>query len=250
MRALNSDAKTIINRGEVLIMGQEITQYRKYQEAKMGKMPDDVTREEMEEHVCEWYAYGREGSMSPVRDAEVLDAILRTIRKSRIVDSDAAPQAAPPEGETTSVPVICFRCGGATQHYAMMPYGTAEDGEIVCHKCLQKQAAPPEDLSSTLKAVIAQTSMAGSDAPPEGAEDGDEFRRLAGEIFTGVFNEGMCEFDIADKIKALLQKQGSSVTREDIGVIVQSLQDFKGHEAGMKYLANKLTEAGVEVKDA
>lgn len=106
MRALNSDAKTIINRGEVLIMGQEITQYRKYQEAKMGKMPDDVTREEMEEHVCEWYAYGREGSMSPVRDAEVLDAILRTIRKSRIVDSDAAPQAAPPESGSAKGEVL------------------------------------------------------------------------------------------------------------------------------------------------
>jgi len=192
VRALNSDAKTIINRGEVLIMGQEITQYRKYQEAKMGKMPDDVTREEMEEHVCEWYAYGREGSMSPVRDAEVLDAILRTIRKSRIVDSDAAPQA----------------------------------------------------------------------APPEGAEDGDEFRRLAGEIFTGVFNEGMCEFDIADKIKALLQKQGPcvtsnppSVSREWVETILSMGYEYehawdKDGEGIFTDVVEILNEAGVEVKDA
>ena len=52
------------------------------------------------------------------------------------------------------------------------------------------------------------------------------------------------------QIRKRLQKQGPCVTREDIGVIVQSLQDFKGHEVGMKYLANKLTETGVKVKDA
>ena len=51
------------------------------------------------------------------------------------------------------------------------------------------------------------------------------------------------------EIRKLLQKQGPSVTREWIGVIVQSLQDFKGHEAGMKYLANKLTEAGVKINE-
>lgn len=80
----------------------------------------------------------------------------------------------------------------------------------------------------------------------QGALPGGEAKRITASARRKL---GITEKEFDALLDELSQKQGPSVTREDISVIVQSLQDFKGHEAGVKYLAKKLTDAGVGVKD-
>ena len=111
---------------------------------------------------------------------------------------------------------------------------------------------------------------------PDRQGEVDECRRLAQEIFDGLLGGGMCEFDVADKIQALLQshKAGKArgqieiptqshrpkVSRDMVKQIVYEVDCILGKRkslADSEYMIREargavskiLTEAGVEVED-
>ena len=148
---------------------------------------------------------------------------------------------APPED--VREPSHCFHCGkefvdGEERVFKVRAFHTS------CpYKPTPGTEGEPDAQGELLDRIASQPLC--NEIKPD-AQGEDEFRMLAKEIFDGIFGGGLCEFDIADKIQALLQKQRPSVTRGEWMEISGYIN--RGEWTGVDLLV-WLADKGIEVKD-
>ena len=138
-------------------------------------------------------------------------------------------------------PTICYHCGEEIEGEKVVKVRAFHTS---CpYKPTPGTEGEPDAQGELLDRIASQPLC--NEIKPD-AQGEDEFRMLAKEIFDGIFGGGLCEFDIADKIQALLQKQRPSVTRGEWMEISGYIN--RGEWTGVDLLV-WLADKGIEVKD-